>query len=63
MEQEHNRVPVEEKTGYQGHTCDLCGAERVDSMFLHRHVCPDDPEHRENYDMEYLERHLLGDPI
>jgi hypothetical protein len=54
MEREHNRVSED------GYECDFCGESKVDSMFLHRHVCPNDPEHRQNYDTDYLERMLLG---
>ncbi len=59
-EREHNRVPPEGYEGYHGQTCKFCGVERIDSIFLHRHVCPDIPEHRDNYNTDYLERELLG---
>jgi hypothetical protein len=62
MERENNRIPPGGYPGdkYAGHICSTCKAERVDSMYLHRHVCPDIPDHRRNYDMEYLERALKG---
>jgi hypothetical protein len=52
MERAHNRSG--------DRTCDYCDETGIGSTFLHRHVCPDDPEHYENYDMAYLERELLG---
>jgi hypothetical protein len=55
LEELHNRV---EKDGY---VCSICGADDIDSMCLHNHVCPNLEEHRKNYDMDYLERCLLGE--
>ena len=64
MEREHNRIKEGEFSGLESHpdgrTCGDCGVERIASIFLHRHVCPDIPEHRENYNTDFLERNLLG---
>jgi len=46
------------RTEKEGRECSTCGEQRIDSLFLHRHVCPDDPEHRSNYPVERLQEHL-----
>ena len=57
LEREEN---VLEEGGYK---CDVCGRSNIDSMHLHRHLCPYIPEHMANYDRDELIRTLEGETM
>ncbi len=56
LEQLHNR---REDDGWD---CDHCDETGIDSIHLHHYVCTGfSVEHRSNYDMDELVKHLLGE--